>query len=71
MKTRPDPNTPPALLRRSHVLALTSLSDSALHRLVSSGQFPMPTTLVPGGRIRVWPNAVVMQWIEARGRTAA
>lgn len=64
MKTKTDPATPAALLRRAQVLAMTNLSDSVLHRLVGAGTFPRPVPLVPGGRIKVWHRAAVIEWID-------
>ncbi|MDX5976020.1 helix-turn-helix transcriptional regulator [Vreelandella alkaliphila] len=54
------------LLKRPEVRKRTTLSDSALYRLMERGQFPRPIQLNPHGRAVAWVESEVEQWIEQR-----
>ncbi|SDJ10887.1 helix-turn-helix transcriptional regulator [Billgrantia gudaonensis] len=52
------------LLKRPEVRKRTTLSDSALYRLMEKGEFPRPVQLGP--RAVAWVEAEVDAWIAAR-----
>ncbi|MDG0853366.1 helix-turn-helix transcriptional regulator [Roseateles puraquae] len=54
------------LLRRAMVRDRTALSNTQLHVLIKSGQFPAPSYLTDTNRIPVWDERVVTEWIKAR-----
>lgn len=54
------------LLKRPEVRRRTTLSDSALYRLIERGQFPRPVQLNPNGRSVAWVETEVDQWIKQR-----
>ncbi len=54
------------LLRRATVRDRTSLSNTQLHVLIQSGEFPAPSYLTATSRIPVWDEQVVNDWIKAR-----
>ncbi len=54
------------LLRRAMVRDRTSLSNTQLHVLIKSGQFPAPSYLTATNRIPVWDEQVVNEWIKSR-----
>lgn len=56
------------ILRRPEVRHKTGLTDSALDRLIRSGQFPKPIRLSPDPQSRAvgWIEDDVEQYIEAR-----
>lgn len=53
-----------ALLKRPEVRKRTTLSDSALYRLIDKGEFPRPVHLGP--RAVAWVEEEVDAWIAAR-----
>ncbi|NVF12989.1 helix-turn-helix transcriptional regulator [Vreelandella maris] len=54
------------LLKRPEVRQRTTLSDSALYRLMEKGQFPRPIQLNPNGRAVAWVESEVEHWIKQR-----
>lgn len=63
-------NTSTRFIRRSEVLARTTLSHTELYRRIAAGTFPKPIPL--GGTQRVaWNEREVAEWIEARIAEAA
>lgn len=52
------------LLRRGEVLARCAFSNSTLHRLIKSGDFPPPIQL--GSRAVAWIESEINSWIEQR-----
>lgn len=57
------------ILRRSQVLDLVGLSQSAMYRLIANGDFPRPIILSgrTSGRPAVgWVSTEVLAWIEER-----
>tara|TARA_R100001369_G_scaffold64130_2_gene91224 strand:+ start:20649 stop:20894 length:246 start_codon:yes stop_codon:yes gene_type:complete len=52
------------LLRRSDVLMRCAFSNSTLHRLINSGDFPTPIQLSP--RSVAWIEHEVNDWIKQR-----
>lgn len=53
------------LIKLPEVLERTSLSRSALYRLLSEGRFPTPAK-VTGARINAWSADEINAWIEAQ-----
>lgn len=54
------------LIKRPEVRRRTTLSDSALYRLMDDGDFPRPVRPNPSGRAVAWVEAEVEQWIADR-----
>lgn len=52
------------LLDASAVARLLMCSKRHLLRLVDAGQFPRPVSV--GSKLKRWPRAVVLAWVEAR-----
>ncbi|MBS9404790.1 AlpA family transcriptional regulator [Halomonas sp. TRM85114] len=52
------------LLKRPEVRERTTLSDSALYRLINKGEFPPPIQLGP--RAVAWLEEEVTAWIESK-----
>lgn len=51
-------------LRRRDVEARTGLSRSTLYAMMAQGMFPRPVRL--GLRAVGWPEAEIVEWLEAR-----
>lgn len=51
-------------LKRKEVLEITSLSSSAMYRLIAKGEFPQPRRL--GARSSRFLEDEVLEWIETR-----
>lgn len=56
--------TPPVLLRRPEVLRRCGISNTTLHRLIHSDDFPRPVQL--GERSVAWIESEIDAWIESR-----
>jgi len=56
--------TPPVLLRRPEVLRRCGISNTTLHRLIHSGDFPPPVQL--GERSVAWIESEIDAWIVSR-----
>lgn len=54
------------LIKRPEVRKRTTLSDSALYRLMDLGDFPRPVRPNPNGRAVAWVESEIEQWIEQR-----
>ncbi|AMD02491.1 helix-turn-helix transcriptional regulator [Halomonas chromatireducens] len=52
------------LLRRPDVLHRCGISNSTLHRLINTGDFPAPVPLSP--RAVAWVETEIDHWIEER-----
>ena len=52
------------LLRRPEVLHRCGISNSTLHRLINTGDFPAPIQLGP--RAVAWVESRINEWIEQR-----
>ena len=61
-------NAPPIdrLLTRPEVEARTSLSCSAIYRLMRAGRFPEPLRV--GVRAVRWPTSEIEAWLQSRPR---
>ena len=57
------------VLRRDEVLALVSLSQTTLYRMVGRGEFPRQVQL--GSRAVGWREADVEEWLDSRERVLA
>lgn len=70
VRCNPPQETPPRLLRRPTVEALTGLSRSGIYDRIRRGEFPAPVSL--GASAVAWVESEVNAWIQARieaGRT--
>jgi predicted DNA-binding transcriptional regulator AlpA len=54
------------ILRRRQVLELIGMGRTALNRAVREGRFPQPIVLFEGGRILVWDEEEVLNWLDGR-----
>ena len=52
------------LLRLTEVLERTKLSRSKMYDLLDQGEFPKPAK--NGGRVNVWPDTEIEEWIQSR-----
>lgn len=52
------------LIRRAEVEHQTGLSRSSIYRLISSGDFPRPVPISPGGKR--WDESEVQSWIQEK-----
>lgn len=64
------PRTPTTLIKRPEVRRRTTLSDSALYRLMEAGEFPRPIRPNPSGRAVAWVEADIEQWMSERIESA-
>jgi predicted DNA-binding transcriptional regulator AlpA len=54
------------ILRRRQVLELIGMGRTALNRAVREGRFPQPIVLFEGGRILVWDEEELLNWLDGR-----
>ena len=57
------------IVRHKEVREKLKISDSQLFKMISSGQFPRPFTLFPGGRAVGWLESDIDKWIFERNKT--
>ncbi|MFK7875856.1 MAG: helix-turn-helix transcriptional regulator [Paracoccaceae bacterium] len=61
--------TPPRVIRRPQVEAMTGLSRSTLYDWMKRGEFPQPIKL--GARLVAWRESDVIAWLENRETRAS
>jgi prophage regulatory protein len=57
------------ILRRPEVEAYTGLSRSTIYAMIADGAFPKPVRL--GKRAVGWPEATIIEWLDARSNVQA
>jgi predicted DNA-binding transcriptional regulator AlpA len=64
-----DKPTEPLLLDVAAVAQLLGVSPRHVWRMCDAGQFPKPVAI--GTKLKRWPRAVVLAWIEAQTSATA